>query len=574
MTKCLICLASALGLLASGCASLNLSHSEAVADPDHTLKIGASAPRKGEDSVYFILAAELAVQRGQYEVALDNYLKASTLTQDPKIVQRATQIALYLKKNDKALETSSIWLQRQPENLDARRLTAFLLIKAGRTEEAVDQLAVLLSTPGVDTEATLIDLAKLLSTDVPKDVGMGIMRRLGERFPNKAELHLAAALLASEQHEYQTALEETDKALLLRHDWNKARLLQAQIMSKSGNSDHARELMRKAMQKEPNNSRLRLMYSQYLAKAGDLHGANKELEQLLAKDPRNQDAMLGLAMTQLELGQDAKAQQNLERLTESPDYKMQAYFYLGLLEARRKRFPTAVQWFDKVSEGPVVLDAQINAITSLIYMGQIAEARQRLPGIRKQFPQQAVRLYLLEAELLTKDKQYDQAFDLLSQALVENPGQTDLLYSRALVAEELNRPDVMETDLKVLLDKNPDDPNALNALGFSLADRSLRLEEAKGYIAKALQFKPDDPAILDSYGWVHYRMGDKETALTYLGKAFDMIKDPEIGAHYGEVLWESGKRKEAETIWKELSGKYPNHSDLIKVRDRYPEAFQ
>lgn len=574
MTKCLIYLASAVGLLASGCVVFNPTHYDTVAASDDNLKIGVSSPHQSEDSVYYILAAELAIQRGQYDTALDNYLKASMLSQDVKIIQRATQIAIYLKKNDKALETAKIWLDRQPDSIDARRLTAFLLIKAGRTDEAVDQLAVLLSTPGVDTEVLLIDLAKLLSSDVPKDVGLEFLQRLGERFPNKAEIHFAMALLATELHEYQTALAETEKALSQHPDWNKARLLQAQLMTKTGNSEHANEIMRKAIRNDPNNPNLRLIYSQYLAKAGDLKGANRELEQLVAKDPGNQDALLGLTMTQIELGQEAKAQQNLERLTESSNYKMQAYFYLGLLEARKKHFPNAVQWFDKVTEGPVVFDAQVNAITSLIVMGQAAEARLRLSEVRRKFPQQAVRLYLLEAELLTKDKQYVEAFDLLSQALTESPGQTDLLYSRALVAEELNQSEAMEADLKTLLEKNPDDPNALNALGFSLADRSERLEEAKGYIAKALQLKPDDPAILDSYGWVNYRLGDKEAALTYLGRAFAKLKDPEIGAHYGEVLWESGKQKEAMAIWKDLMRKYPDQKDLKKVINRYPEAFK
>jgi len=574
VTKCLICLASAVSLLLSGCAAINPSHTQVVADSDDTLKIGGSGPRQGEGAVYYILAGELAVQRGQYDIALDNYLKASTLTQDVKIVQRATQIALYLKKNDKALETALIWLQRQPDSSDARKLTAFLLLKSGRVDEAVDQLAVLLSTPGIDVENTLIDLAKLLSADIPKEDGINLMLRLGERFPNMAELHFASALLASEKQEYQTALEETEKALSHHPDWSRARLLQAQVMSRMGDSAKAHEVMRKAMQGDPNNPRLRLIYSQYLAKSGDVHGAARELEKILAKEPRNQEALMGLAITQLELGQEAKAQQILERLAESPSHNMQAYFYLGLIETRKKHLQNAVQWFDKVSEGPVVFDAQVNAITSLIYLGQTEEARQRLAEVRKKFPQQAVRMYLLEAEALTKDKNYTEAFDLLSQAIKEMPGQTDLLYSRALVAEELNRVEIMEADLRAVLEKNPEDPNALNALGFSLADRSERLEEAKGYIAKALQVKPDEPAILDSYGWVHYRLGDNTTALVYLGRAYGLLKDPEIGAHFGEALWESGKQNDAKAIWKELLRKYPDNDDIKKVMQRYPEAFK
>ena len=572
MTKCLICLVSAVGLLFSGCAHLNSSHA-ADAISDDVRQASARAPSQRDEGVYYVLAAELAAQRGQYDVALDNYLKAATLTDDVKLVQRAAQLALYLKKTDKALTTAQLWLERQPDSVDARKLTAFLLLNAGRIDEAADQLVVLLSTPGVDVENTMIDLVKLLSTDASKDDSMRLMRRLGERFPNLAELHFASALLASDKGEYQTAMDETEIALRLHPNWNRARLLQAQILAKMGNPKRARELMAKAIQAEPNNLRLRLVYSQYLAKAGDLHGSANELDKILAKEPHNEEALLGLALTQLELGQEAKARQLLEHLAESPNHRMQAYFYLGLLEARKKNFRSAVEWFDKVNEGPVEFDAQMNAVTAQIYLGNLAEANQRLADLRAKFPQQALRLYLLEAELLTKDKNYTRAFELLSQALKEMPGQPDLLYSRALVAEELDRVDVLEADLKAVLEKKPDDPNALNALGFTLADRSERLEEAKGYIAKALELKPDEPSILDSYGWVHYRLGDTATALKYLRHAYELVKDPEIGAHYGEVLWESGRQNEAKAIWKELSRKYPDNSHLKKVMTRYPDAF-
>jgi tetratricopeptide (TPR) repeat protein len=540
---------------------------------DEVLRVGSGTAKPGDDAVYYILAAELAGQRGQYEVALDNYLKASTLTQDVKVLQRATQIALYLKKTDQALEAALQWQQRAPDSVEARRIAALLLLKAGRADEALEQMAALLQMPGVDIENTMIDLVKLLSADVSKEDGANFMRRLEERFPRRAELHFAAALLATDQGEYPRALAETEKALAQHPDWSRARLLQAQVMSRMGQSQKAREVMLKALQADPNNVRLRLIYSQFLAKAGDVRGAEKELEKILAKDPRNEDALLGLAMAQLESGQEAKARQLFESLAESPNRRMQAYFYLGLMEARKNHLQSALQWFDKVTEGPAAFDAQVNAATALISLGQIPEARQRLAEIRKQYPQEALRMYLLEGELLTKNKDYAEAFELLGHALEEMPGQTELLYARALVAEELGRMDVLEADLRTVLEKNPDDPNALNALGFTLADRSERLEESKRYIAKALELKPGDPAILDSYGWVHYRLGDNATALEYLGRAYGLLKDPEIGAHYGEVLWESGKRQEAKKIWLELLRKDPEHKNMKKVMARYPEAF-
>lgn len=163
---------------------------------------------------------------------------------------------------------------------------------------------------------------------------------------------------------------------------------------------------------------------------------------------------------------------------------------------------------------------------------------------------------------------------MLNRALEAMPGQVELLYTRALVAEELGKPEVLEADLRAVLEKKPDDPNALNALGFTLADRGERLDEAKRYIAKSLELKPDDPAILDSYGWVHYRLGDYPTALEYLRRAYGLLKNPEIGAHFGEVLWESGKREEAKKVWEECLRQDADDKDMKKVMARYPEAFK
>ena len=296
MSKRAICLASAVGLLVSGCAGLKSTHSQEGLLADEVLRVGEVAPRAGDDAVYFILAAEMAGQRGQYQAALDNYLQAAKLTQDAKVLQRATQIALYLKKTDQALEAAAQWQQREPDSAEARRLTAMLLLKSGRADEAQAQLAVLLGMPGVDAESVLIDVVKLIGTDVSKEDGAALLRRLGERYPRMPELHFASALLAADQGDYPQALAATEKALALRPGWGRARLLQAQVMSKMGRSQQAREAMRKVLQADPGNGRLRLVYAQFLAKAGDVPGAEKELERILAKDPGNEDALLGLGM--------------------------------------------------------------------------------------------------------------------------------------------------------------------------------------------------------------------------------------------------------------------------------------
>jgi len=521
-----------------------------------------------------LLAAELAGQRGQYETALNNYLEAARLTQDAQIAERATQIGLYLKNTEKALAAATLWSERDPGNVSARRISALLLLKTGQTDKAFDQLRALLTLPDVDLENALIELVKWLDSEVPKEEGTKVMQRLVVEFPGMAELHFAYALLASNRGEYQLALQEAEKALALNPDWNRARLLQAQVMSQMGDSEAARATVQKALKSDPNNVRLRLIYAQFLAKAGDLQRAEKELARILGKDPDNHDARFGLATLLMEMGRDERAKKEFSDLTGVDKWRAQAYFYLGLIEARQNRLQSALQWFDKVESGPLEFDAKVNAITALINLGRMSDARQRLTGVRKQFPNEALRLYLLEAELLSKTKDYEAAFDLLTEALEEMPGQMELLYSRALVAEQLDRVDILEADLRAVLEKNPDDANALNALGYTLADRGDRLEEARRYLDRAIELKPDDPAILDSYGWLQYRLGNYGVALDYLRRAYESVRDPEIAAHLGEVLWESGRHQEARKVWKEALKKDPKHEDMKKIKLKYREAFE
>lgn len=572
MLKRLFCLGCAAGVLLSGCTNLQSPPLGGLSED--VIRASAQGRTPESEVVYLLLTAELAGQRSQYDIALENYLKASKLTKDPRVAERATQIALYLKDYDKAREAASLWRDRAPESAEAIRLNAMLLLKAGNRDAALDQFTKLLRLPSVELESTLIELVKLLDAEASREDGLKLMHQLTDRFPRMAELHFAYALLAADKGEFKLALDETERALALQPDWNRARLLQAQVMSQMGDSQAAREVVQRALKSDPNNVRLRLIYAQFLAKAGDLRAAEKELTKILAKEPDNEDARFGLAMALMEMDQEERARQEFVRLAESARWRMQAFFYLGLIEARKNHLQSALQWFDKVTEGPVAFDAQVNGITALINLGQLPEARNRLSVVRKKFPNEALRLYLLEGELLSKNKDYSAAFDLLSEALEEMPGQVELLYTRALIAEQLDRIEVLEADLRAVLEKNPDDANALNALGYTLADRTDRLDEAKKYLDRALELKPEDPAILDSYGWLQYRLGNHEMAAEYLRRAYDMINDPEIGAHLGEVLWESGRRQEAKRVWRESLRKDPSHPDMKKIKARYPEAFR
>lgn len=549
------------------------------ADFEHTIdargKALALSVSPDAELVYRVLTAEMAGQRGQSGLALDEYLKAAELSHDPRVAARAVQIALFVKDNDKLLQASRLWRSRDPLNPDARRLSVLLEVKAGNMDVAIEQLTALMAMPDVDLDSTLLDLIKLLNTDVKEEQAFSVMTALAQRFPTTAEIHLAYAALAGNKGKLDVALREIELALALHPDWGRAHLLQAQVMTQMGNTGAAGNVLIKALKADPDNLHLRLFYAQNLAREGNLKGAGVELDRILAKSPYDEDALFTRALVWLESNQLDKARASLMPLVKSAAWKDQACFYLGLADARQNRMQQALEWFDRVQSGSKLLDARVDAITALIKLGQAKEARQRLITLRKEFPDESLRLYLIEAELLSNGGDDNGAFDVLSQALEANPGKPELMYARALVAERLDRLEVVEADLRAVLEKSPDEPNALNALGFTLADRfPERLNEAKTLIVRANELKPGEPAILDSLGWVNYRLGNYSEALIYLQQAFTALTDPEIGAHLGEVLWESGRHKEAQKIWATVMKKAPGHVALKAVKQRYPEAFK
>lgn len=563
-------------LTLAGCGSLfSTTHGadEAVEAVESDVWMRKAQPSPDSEAVFQILSGELAGQGGQYDEALDHYLKATRLTRHPKVAERATQIALFAKDPAKALEAASIWSQSDPGNASPKRIAAILNLKQGNIETGVTQLRALLTLRGVDLESTLLELVKMLDSELPKEQALDVMQRLERALPKMPEIHLAYALLATNKGEYPLALEQVKQALAIHPRWNRAQVLEAQVMAQMGDSAAARDVIRKALQDDPKNDRLRLILAQLLTKTGDLPGAEKELGRVLNQDPRNADARMGLAMVMLESGREEKAKAELQRLSADEKWRNQAYFYLGIIEARQGRSSEAVAWFDRVESGPNEFDAKVNSITALMGMGRWGEARARLEDLRAKYPREALKLYLLESDLLVKRGEHQAAFDLLTSALVDMPEQPELLYTRALVAEHLNRPDSLESDLRLVLQKHPNDVNALNALGFTLTNRGERLDEAESLLRKAMQQKPADPAIMDSWGWLMYRKGRLPEALDYLQRAYKLVPDPEIAAHLGEVLWEMGRRSEARRIWGEAAREAPDHAELKRIRAKYKDAF-
>jgi tetratricopeptide (TPR) repeat protein len=570
--KTLVTLLVAGILWATGCAGVRAPGTEDAA-PGPVAQ-GAPDPGDENDPVFLMLAAEVAGQRGQFELALDYYMRALQLTHDPKVAARATQVAVYVKNADKATEAAEVWAELDPKSLSAHRLTLILRVKNDEIGEAADEIRQLIELKDPDLENTLIELVRWIDAEKERERGLEIMRDLVDRLPKVAEVHLAAAYLATEEGALLVAQEEVARALAMRPNWSRALMLQAQLLLQAGELRAGRAALEKAYRIDPKNARLGLIYGQFLAKMGEFPAAERELAKVVSRDPGNDDARFALASVWLEMGDLAKARKEFDLLSSDQRWRPQAAFSIALIDAREGRTEAALKEFDQISEGPMLFDARFNAISALIVLGRTAEARDRLASARVEFPKERLRLFLIEAEMLIKLRQTETAFDLLSDAIRQMPDQPELLYTRGLLGEQLKRLDVMEADLKALLEKNPEDAAALNALGFSLTVHYPdRLDEAEGYIRRALAKRPGDPAILDSYGWVLFRKGKVQDALAPLKKAYGLFADPEIAAHLGEVLWVMGRKAEARQIWLDAWKRDAQQQDMQRIHQTYPEVF-
>ena len=294
-----------------------------------------------------------------------------------------------------------------------------------------------------------------------------------------------------------------------------------------------------------------------------------QFEILLEDQPGNGDLLYSTALLYLQVRSYASAETKLKKLLELGEHRQEAWYYLGRLEEKRKRYDEAREWYARVDNTSLYIDAQMAAARVQGKSGALDEARERYRVLRESNPDHAVTIWLSESEMLREMEDYEVAYELLNEALSEYPEDTDLRYSRALAAERVDRIDILESDLKMVLEKEPDHAHALNALGYTLADRTKRYKEALGYISRAFELEPNDPAIIDSLGWVHYRLGNYDKAIDYLTRANEVLRDGEVAAHLGEVLWVTGNREAADALWQEALRENPDSKILLRAIKRF-----
>lgn len=520
------------------------------------------------DVMYMLLAAELAGQRGQYEIALEGYMEAAKRVNDPRFAERAASIAMYMKNQGKTDEALSLWLNQDPKSLVARKLAALTALRSGDKRLAIEYLNGLIKTDPVDFENTILELVGVLQKEDKAAFVYDVLEAVSASNPDQAVLYFVESLLAMQLNKKEVAEAKVEKALSIKPDWDNAIILQAQIALSSGKVDTAKQLLTDAVKKYPENSKINKLLAQLLIKEGEYEQAGEIYQSIIAANPKDSEAQFDLALINLQIGKDKKAEDIFKVLLDQPGWRDRATLYLGKIEESHGNAAKALNWYDKITDGPVAFEASMSAISLLVKDKQFDNAGLRLDTLARQYPKQKLRIILMQANLYNQKAEYKKAFDLLSGALVEQPDQKDLLYTRALIAERLDKRDVLEGDLKKILAANPDDAEALNALGYSLLDDAARYSDAEKYLQLALKLRPGETVIIDSYGWLQFKLGKPQQALIYLEQAYAKQKEGEIAAHLCEVLWALGRKEESKKIFVEAIKRQPQDEYLLDFKKR------
>jgi Flp pilus assembly protein TadD len=387
------------------------------------------------------------------------------------------------------------------------------------------------------------------------------VNKVTEPYLGLAEAHFARAQAAHVASDDALARTELDRALALRPEWEQAALVRAQL---TGDSAEAAKFLGQFVAANPKASEARLGYARGLVAEKRYGEARQEFQRLLAEKGGSGEMVYAVAVLSLQLNDFDEAEKQLKHLVETNHAEINnARVYLGQIAEERKRWDEALQWYGQVTAGNQYMAARMRMAQVLVRQAKLPEARRVLQESAAANLAERSQLLIAEAQLLRDAGQPRDSYAVLAEGLAQHPDQPELLYETAMMAERTGSLPVAERHLRRLIEIKPDYAHAYNALGYSLAERNERLDEAQQLIDKALQLAPEDPFILDSKGWVLFRRGDASGALEALKRAFALRADPEIAAHMGEVLWALGRKDEARKTWSEAEKAHPGNEVLL-----------
>ncbi len=519
--------------------------------------------------VFQVLLAEIALQRGDLDLASKAYADLAVRTRDPKVLERTVAVAGFARRFDLALEAARLLVEIEPESKQAQQLLASVMVISNQLEDLAPNLIRMLEMEKDSLPQNLLGLNRMMARNPNRLAVFQLVEKVCRPFFGMPEAHYAVAVAAGSAGQNERALAETRRALDLRPDWELAVLLQAQLLARRSAAE-AISFLQEVIERNPRVGDARMLLARLLVSDKRYAEAREQFGLLLKVFPDNPDVVFPVAILALQQNDKALAETQFKHFLTLPVAdKNFANYYLGQIAEEGKRFDEALDYYTRVTSGEQYLPAQFRRARLLVEQGKPDSARSVLRAAKGATPEERIQLAIAEAALLRDARQPQAAFDLLEPLLASEPDQTELLYESALLAEKIGRLDVLEKRLRRLIELRPDSAQAYNALGYSLADRNLRLPEARELIEKALKLSPDDYFILDSMGWVLFRQGDLPGALSHLERAFAQREDPEVAAHIAEVLWALGRQEDARRLLREARQKFPGNEVLLEASKKF-----
>ncbi len=520
------------------------------------------------DLIFKLLMGEVALDRNQPRVGLRLLMDAARQTNDPRVAQRVTEVAMKERQFKEAMEAASLWLKNDPTSAQARQLMAALLVNQQRLADAQPYLEQWLSADKTRLGSNLVQLTQLLARYKDKKAALSLLKTLAAPYADNAQAHVAVAQAAWSASEPELSLTEARAALAIAPDMELAALFVAQALQLHSDEE-AMAFVADYLKRYPTAIDVRMSFTRLLVNKKKVNEALEQFELLTAGAPQNPKLEINIATLALSLEQwdvaEAHFKAALSAGFSDPDI---IALSLGEIEERRKHYVEALKWYAEVKPGERYVNAQARYAAVLVKQGNLEAGNRHLEMLLEQNTNVQIQLIQAQANLLREAKAYQRAFDVLDKALKSHPDVVDLLYDQGMMAEKIERFDVLEKNFRRVIQLRPDNAQAYNALGYTLADRKIRLSEANQLIKKALELSPNDPYILDSQGWVYFRLGELRQAESVLRQAFKLRPEAEVGAHLGEVLWENNQREESKRLWTDLIKNNAANETLLETIKR------
>lgn len=527
--------------------------------------------REESDLVFNILAAEIAGRRGLVEIASQNYFDASVATDDPRVSERAVKLALFSRDWQQAALASARWVELAASDIEAWQHHAQATMQLGDVNTATAAMEQVVTLSDNDPGAVMPAMVDTILRQTDTEVGSQLLERLAERYPNNADTQYGIGRFAMSRGERELALQAFERALAIDPDNIDTLLSRARLQLGAGEGDGALVPITGYLARMPDDLSAQLGYARLLIDTGRVDLAADQFEVIYQNFPTDSDALYTIGLLALDNQRLKSAENYLLTVVDLDQHLDNSYYYLGRISENRKDYQEAINRYQNVRGGDNFFNSQMRAAQLYGMLGRVEDGRELFTTLRSLSDEKTVQIELINAEsqMLNSNALYEESFTVLTEGLDQYNDDPALLYSRALVAERLDRRELFESDLKTVIEVQPENSYALNALGYFLTDRNERLSEAEIYLTKAHKLSPEDAAITDSLGWLYYRQGRYAESIELLRSAYEMLPDSEIAAHLGEVLWVSGEQSQATKVWEGALRDAPDDDLLNSVMKKY-----